>query len=483
MRRKVAGEPDTDTTRIDVKDFGPIRRGSIEIMPMTVLIGSNNSGKSYVSLLIRSMLGDSNVWRPRWTSKTSHTPIRKSVMNGNTFGRGYVGKVEAAFIEDLEAKLLRSVKRTFSDDLAQLIRIDARGCTIKIRTNHMTMNVSISSKKSTCKISPVQGPDIRLTSPKKKLGHGANGNPLTISSKIDRKLTDLITINSKTDRRLIDSVLFALIRKHFEPRTMFYFPAARSGILQGHEAISASIVEHAPYGGLEEIEIPKLPGVVADFIVGVIKTPNKQGHFYDIASNLEQEILQGEIKIGDGRPAFGIKYVYKQREIPVHLASSMVSEMAPFILHLKHTISEKSTLIIEEPEAHLHPHNQAIFAKYLVRLVRRGLKIILTTHSPFIVEQISNTIQAGNIAKSKRTDTSGVLGKNGWPDDSGLERDDYLDAKEVAAYEFVPSPSGYEIDRLDIEADDGIPVEEFVKVTQNIYRQSLAIRDRANNGS
>ena len=168
--------------------------------------------------------------------------------------------------------------------------------------------------------------------------------------------------------------------------------------------------------------------------------------------------------------------------MPIHLAPSTVSEMAPFMLYLKHTVSEKSTLIIEGPEAHLHPHDRAIFAKCLTRLVRRGLKIVLATHSPFVADQTINMIRAGNIAKSGRANADAVFGKNGWMANLGLKRDDYLEAKEVAAYELVSSPSGHEIDRLDVEADDGMPVKEFEKETDRLCRQSLALQDRMDNG-
>ena len=465
MRRKAAKAPDAGTT-IDVKDFGPIRRGSIEILPMTVLLGSNNSGKSYASLLIRSILGDGRVWGTRWAFK-KHAPVQKPITSGNMSAKKRVDKATDKFIQNLRAEILPSMRRTFSDNLASLIRIDADKCTVKIQTKLMTVHVNISNKSSTCRISSVQRPNVKLTRENRKLRYSMGGGSTTIDSKPDRKLADAALLQS--------------VHRHFRPHEVFYFPAGRSGILQGHKAISASIVRHARYG-LQEAEVPKLPGVVADFVGDVIEMPTKRGPFYGIASDLEREILQGEIKMEHGHPASDIKYVHRQREIPIHLASSTVSEMAPFILYLKHTVSEKSTLIIEEPEAHLHPHDQAIFAKCLTRLVRRGLKIVLATHSPFVVDQIINMVQAGNIAKSGQANANAFFGKNGWMANLGLKQDDYLEAKEVAAYEFVPSPSGYEIDRLDVEADDGMQVKGFEKETDRLYRQSLALQDRMDNG-
>ena len=39
-----------------VRDFGPVARASIAIRPMTILVGPNNSGKTYVATILRSIL-------------------------------------------------------------------------------------------------------------------------------------------------------------------------------------------------------------------------------------------------------------------------------------------------------------------------------------------------------------------------------------------------------------------------------------------
>ena len=41
--------------KVGMKDFGPIAEGEIELKPLTVFIGPNNSGKSYAAMLIYSI--------------------------------------------------------------------------------------------------------------------------------------------------------------------------------------------------------------------------------------------------------------------------------------------------------------------------------------------------------------------------------------------------------------------------------------------
>jgi AAA ATPase domain len=38
--------------RISVENFGPVRRGEFELKPLTIFIGPNNSGKSYLAHLV-----------------------------------------------------------------------------------------------------------------------------------------------------------------------------------------------------------------------------------------------------------------------------------------------------------------------------------------------------------------------------------------------------------------------------------------------
>ena len=476
MQRKVGRESATDTIKIEITDFGPIHHGTIEIKPMTVLTGPNNSGKSYAAMLIRSMFGSNHGWRSSMRKRFDRPTAPEQTLDGSMpVQRKVVNSMVTAFCNRFQENVLDNIKSAFLDEPSSLVRIGAKRSTIMTQTGRMTAKIVISSKRPTCKVSPTQKPNVRFTIDRgSDLGYSISDNSIIVRA-------------PTKDSRFVESIVSISLRKYFELGTAFYFPAARSGILQGHRVISASIVKHAPYVGLEEVEIPRLSGVVADFIVDIMEMPRRQGSFYEIALELEEEMLGGQIKMEHGNPTPDIKYVYKQHEIPLHRASSTVSEMAPFILYLKHMVSKGSTLIIEEPEAHLNPHNQAILAKYLVRLIRRGLRIVMTTHSPFMLEQISNMIQAGNIvsarpAGARSNSRSGVAnGGNGLLADFKLREDEYLIKDQVAAYTFEVSHAGYSIRRLDVE-DEGIPAEEFVDASDKIYQQSIAIQDRVANG-
>ena len=51
-------------------------------------------------------------------------------------------------------------------------------------------------------------------------------------------------------------------------------------------------------------------------------------------------------------------------------------------------ISPENLLIWDEPENHLHPRWQVEFARILVLLVKSGIPIVISTHSPYFVQGI-----------------------------------------------------------------------------------------------
>ena len=52
-------------------------------------------------------------------------------------------------------------------------------------------------------------------------------------------------------------------------------------------------------------------------------------------------------------------------------------------------IGENSTLILDEPEIHLHPEWQIVFAEIIVLLQKEfNMNILINTHSPYFLEAI-----------------------------------------------------------------------------------------------
>ena len=92
-----------------------------------------------------------------------------------------------------------------------------------------------------------------------------------------------------------------------------------------------------------------------------------------------------------------IYFISKQRKegafkIPLHLASASAREMSDLYFYLKHVAQKGELLIIDEPESHLNTKNQILMARLLARCVNAGLRVLITTHSDYIIKELNNLI-------------------------------------------------------------------------------------------
>ena len=59
---------------------------------------------------------------------------------------------------------------------------------------------------------------------------------------------------------------------------------------------------------------------------------------------------------------------------------------------IRHIANNNQLLIIDEPESHLDTNNQVQLARLLARLVNSGVKVLITTHSDYLIKEINNLI-------------------------------------------------------------------------------------------
>ncbi len=59
---------------------------------------------------------------------------------------------------------------------------------------------------------------------------------------------------------------------------------------------------------------------------------------------------------------------------------------------LKHAAERNHLLVIEEPESHLDTANQIRSARLLARCVGAGLRVLVTTHSDYVIKEVNNLI-------------------------------------------------------------------------------------------
>lgn len=109
-------------------------------------------------------------------------------------------------------------------------------------------------------------------------------------------------------------------------------------------------------------------------------------------------MMKGKYRISDD----DIMFVPKSSDedevaLPLYRASSSVRELSDFYFFLRRLADRYNLLVIDEPESHLDTANQIGMARLLVRAVNAGLKVLITTHSDYIIKELNNLIMMHNL--------------------------------------------------------------------------------------
>lgn len=126
-------------------------------------------------------------------------------------------------------------------------------------------------------------------------------------------------------------------------------------------------------------------------------------------------IIGGEIAFEKG--TFFIKYS-DGRKIPFSNLSSGQQELMPLLMAFssispirtspQHIENRNYLTFVEEPEAHLFPDAQSRiiegFSSYIRASSLNKRRIVITTHSPYVLSKINNLLKAGNLYRKLKKD-------------------------------------------------------------------------------
>lgn len=469
--------------RLNIQRFGPINEGEIDISPLTVLIGPNSSGKSYAAMVLHSLYKNTDVdMRRLWNQSDSENifpdnelekfqKIQSSWENGNEvrIDTPLLNSLLKYVYEELSSKLERNITSTFSTEPSDLITKGHRKTRFDLYNELGRSEISYWSEDENIQTReyPESSYHARVVpiddESEEEPGIKRNNENKEIVFKVQRETSsqlNLITILIYMMYDLVDVPL---------QTDSHYLPAARSGLLESHEVISAGAVDMVSQAGIEPIELPAFSGEVSDYLKTISNMTNKdEGELSHVADEFEEDLLNGNIVVEqkDERPSPQVNFQQDGHEYPLHLISTGISETAPLILYTRYILSQGSTLVIEEPEAHLHPENQLKVAHFIVKLSNAGVRVIVTTHSDFFLQHLSYSIVASQIDDQIK-------------EDSELSDIPQIEPEKVSVHTFesVDSDSGdsneFGISELEIDETDGIPLEEFERVTDNLYGISL----------
>ncbi len=388
---------------ISVKNFGPIAEADIDLRPLTVFVGPSNTGKTYFATLVYAL-------HSIFVDEFSHTPepIKKNIPHKLS---SHHDAVVLAFKRCFDVASVSDLERFGGSDSDSL---------------EVSLNFSDIDR---------EGWHFRLRS-----GDGK------------------VTLNEKRE---------GISTRHRNPERnsekCHYLPAARSGLLQSYPIVAGSLMDLTLRSDNGPSEIPTLSAVTVDFMRHLAfhegngkPVPEIQG----IADALESGVLAGKIIVTTSQGGYP-KYNYcpngSDQEVSLTRTAALVSELAPLVLFLRSLVNPGDTLIIEEPEAHLHPGAQADMAVILARLVRAGVRVIITTHSDWLLEEIGNLTLEGLL-----------IGQTNGPPS-------WLLPEEVGAWHFQKDKP---VKEIAFHPRRGFSPKDYQDVAEGLYNRSVNLQQK-----
>lgn len=335
---------------LEIKNFCGIQTANINLAKYTLLIGPQSSGKSIISKLI-------------YWSRMTISDVFYEIQEGATY-----------------RDVIKNAKERFSEHFVTDLQ---SGFFVRYQVGEISISLTVSHKK-TLKIE-FSKPFLILIADfvkfvRQKLNDDGNEAPRRTMA------------NRRNERKYFSDALMNVTSDESISRPPVYAPAARSFFSQIEDSLFVFLSSSK-----------RLDPVIEGF--GDYLSWAKDSLVRDEAKNVPNiflEILYKKLLMG--------RYYREQkkdfilhpdgRSIPISSASSGQQEILPLCLILNHMAKNAlaRAFIIEEPEAHLHPSAQRVIVEAIVHAgSESGGRVILTTHSPYVLSVVNNLLLAGQL--------------------------------------------------------------------------------------
>lgn len=376
-----------------VEHLGQIASAELDIRPLTLLVGRNNTNKTWAAYALYGLLqqaawGDDSYQlhpdEPGVAQRTEHAAI---------------GRTIAPWVEKIMAETFDAAGQGTQTGLPSLVV--SRGEVLPLDTQRLTFHLGPDElvgflavpRERTAKSSARLEVNIaEETAPRAQLQlriRVRKGVVDLVVRSHDLAYTKALFFRSQAElTEVLERALSDLARYSF--RRVFALPAERKALTSIYNHLRDSIEQ-------------ALPRPVADFVTFLRHTHahasernSQQGRG---ARNFLRDILEGSVGYAQAGPGWQAVYEPKQASftLPIQAASSLVRAMAGLDLILEENLGRGDVLLIDEVEMNAHPATQLALVELLCTLVHEGVYVIMTSHSPYVVDHLNNLMLASTL--------------------------------------------------------------------------------------
>lgn len=198
----------------------------------------------------------------------------------------------------------------------------------------------------------------------------------------------------------------------------------------------------------------------------IVNYQKRESEFVNFANEIEADILNGKVSVNkDGEVVFASNKA-KSKKIPIHLSASLVKTLSSVIFYLKHLAKPNDLIIIDEPELNLHPDNQIILTRIFAKLINKGFRILISTHSDYVIREINNLIMLSGIKNNQK-----IIEELGYSDD------ELINSSDVGAYLFkYPNSSSTKTIVKELEVSyEGFDVDSIDETINKLNNRSMML--------
>lgn len=473
---------------LGVENFAKIEKAKVCINSYTILVGPNSSGKTYLMQLVQGVnerlvsLVDEEGKKILGCGKNTPSNFAAGTNEGCT---QYILSQDniLPFTEYLNGKLDEKKEQIVKEVFGREVPVGKLYVEIVLEEEESYQIILFD------KIKNIMGKHERLDSLiRRTLKEGEvssdvifTGGTLIKYGKT-RKNGEVITIHMFSENAK-DIGKFKILLRHILEYQSLYFPASRAGIMLLFREFFANKTDELfayQINGNMPIAIKDYYGELTQPIYQYLRFLQTYSEWIVSVQDYEEEIEFFEERLIEGhitankQNGFSFDSKTDHVSVPMYMASSMINEIAPFVLALS-SAGMYNGFIIDEIEASLHPQKQLELVRFLNRLSNRGIKLILSTHSDTFASKVNNLYILSNYFKQNKG--KGILEK------MGLEKEDLMSPDKLFVYEFVNQPNGKSIVK-EIPGDSkaGFQFDLFTDSAMHLYNEALEIGEILQDG-